>query len=267
MCFARRGTAATRQVLARGVATATWAALSELPAHRPPISISCWRANTVPRRRDGCCHAWTSQLGGLGRRRAGDGRTPPTSQAVPLRVGGGLSGVPAVLEHVPSPWTDDRLPSSRYLRFGWAAARLDDQGQLCWRTGDGGAGGDLRAGGRWVAPRCGTGLVARPPSQPPTPVSSRRRLLGRYVRSWVPPGTMSCRSGPPWATAGRPRWPICAAPWCCRGGGPGGGAAVLAVMLALLPAAVAVSEFLLDRRLSGGGDRFSRRRARSRRMK
>ncbi|AEJ47262.1 cobalamin biosynthesis transmembrane protein cobD [Mycobacterium tuberculosis CCDC5079] len=91
------------------------------------------------------------------------------AQVVPL-LWAASSGVPAVLGYRAINTLDSMIGyrSPRYLRFGWAAARLDD-----WANYVGARATAVLVVicapvvGR-VAPRCGTGLAARrrPPSQP-----------------------------------------------------------------------------------------------------
>ncbi|AMC42416.1 cobalamin biosynthesis transmembrane protein CobD [Mycobacterium tuberculosis] len=209
-------------------ATATWAALGGTSLARTGRQISdlLERDDVEAARRllPSLCGRDPAQLGGPGLTRAAlesVAENTADAQVVPL-LWAASSGVPAVLGYRAINTLDSMIGyrSPRYLRFGWAAARLDD-----WANYVGARATAVLVvicapvvGGS-PAVRYGPGGATPPAIPAPTPVSSRRRLLGRLTCGWVgPPGTtMSCRSGPPWATAGRPRWPICAAPWCCRG--------------------------------------------------
>jgi len=98
-----------------------------------------------------------------------------------------VGGTPAVLTYRAINTLDSMIGhrSPRYLRFGWAAARLDDGANYIAR-GDCGAGGDVRAGRRRITIRCGAGLAGgrRAASQ-----SQRgRRRGGLRRRTWHSPG-------------------------------------------------------------------------------
>ncbi|EUA37816.1 cobD/Cbib family protein [Mycobacterium avium subsp. avium 2285 (R)] len=131
------------------------------------------------------------------------------AQVAPL-LWAAAGGVPAVLAYRGINTLDAMIGhrSPRYLRFGWAAAKLDDIANYPAARVTASltvllapvVGGSRRA-------RRGPGAATPPAIPAPTPAWWRRRSPGRWACGWAgPPSTgTSCRSGRRSAPAASPR--------------------------------------------------------------
>ena len=186
--------AALQRAAGRGIgsivatAAATWISLGGTSLARTGLSMAelLERGDVEAARRllPSLCGRDPARLDGAGLTRAAlesVAENTSDAQVAPL-LWAAVGGVPAVLGYRGINTLDAMIGhrSPRYLRFGWAAARLDDLANLRRRAGDGGAGGDMCAGGGGIAVGGGAGLAPRrrPSSQP-----QRRRCRGGLRRS------------------------------------------------------------------------------------
>jgi adenosylcobinamide-phosphate synthase len=125
-----------------------------------------------------------------------------TSDAVvgPL-VWGAVAGVPGLLAYRAVNTLDAMVGhrSDRYLRFGWASARLDDVANLLPARLTAIARRRPRAGGGWAAGRGEEGLAPRRPQAPEPERRARRSGLRRRARPH--PRAGGCPTPAGWRTA------------------------------------------------------------------